>query len=139
MNTLQINKKLAGRCKSFLGTFPANHIPTDKRRGFFVLNLDDCEKPGSHWVVLGECEFFDSYGIQPLSFHIFNYLRKNCNTGWWNNDVQLQGNDSTVCAHYCIYYILMRCKGLSPDNIVNVLRSKKNPDRFVYEFVRELK
>src|SRR5207253_2092407 len=118
MTTIEINAILARECASFLGTFPANRIPSGGR-GWSVINLDESDKPGSHWTVVGPCEFFDSYGILPMSRYILSHLKKRCRKKWWYNDVPLQAYNSRVCGHYCIYYILLRCEGISPNAIVN--------------------
>jgi hypothetical protein len=137
MNTREINAILGKECASFLGTFPANHIPVG--RGWSVINLDESDKPGSHWTVVGPCEFFDSYGISPLSHYILTHLKKRCKKKWWYNNISLQSYNSKVCGHYCIYYILLRCKGVTPDAIIKTLTNSSQPDRLVYTFVQQLK
>jgi hypothetical protein len=137
MNTQEINAILSKECASFLGTFPADHIPVG--RGWSVINLDASNKPGSHWTVVGNCEFFDPYGIGPLSHYILTHLKKRCKKKWWFNKTALQSNNSKVCGHYAIFYILLRCKGVTPDAIVKILTNSSWPDRLVYNFVKELK
>lgn len=140
MNTTDINTILRGRCSAFLGTYPSNHLP-EGDEGWAVINLDDCRSPGTHWVVVGigkQCEYFDSFGVLPLSDSILKYLKNKCVKGWWYNDVSFQSPTSSMCGYYCIYFILMRCKGHSPCNIVKTLASIRNPDIYVHDFVAAL-
>lgn len=140
MNTKQINDILRPRCSTFIGTFPSNHVPLNNDLGWSVINLDECDKPGSHWVVLGPCEYFDSYGLLPLSRSVLEHLKKKCKDNeWWYNTVTLQKVNSKTCGYYCCFYILKRCEGHSPVNIVNFLEDCKDPDKFVYNAVNKLK
>lgn len=141
MNTRQIYSKFKKNriCPRFLGVFPSNHVPTTSQRGLMIINLDPCNKPGSHWVVLGCGEFFDSYGHPPIRHTIMKYLEETCTKKtWWYNTERLQKYNSRVCGHYCIFYVMMRCKGKSPAKIVQMLKSVTSSDKYVFDFVNKL-
>ncbi|VDI57436.1 Hypothetical predicted protein [Mytilus galloprovincialis] len=84
----------------------------------FVVNTDNCDQKGSHWVAFyfpasGPPEFFDSLGRYPETYQRYfrNVLIVNgpeyCVIG-----NQIQPNDSNTCGLYCIYYVKLRCRGL---------------------------
>ena len=63
------------------------------------------------------------------------FLDRNCKD-WSYNSRDLQSLGSNVCGHYCLYYLINRCKKISVKTILsrfsNNLRSN---DRFVYQFI----
>mgnify|MGYP003869545539 CR=1 FL=1 len=91
-------------------------IYVSDRRRRFVVNTDNCDQKGSHWVAFhfpasGPSEFFDSLGRLPEKYQRYfrNVLIVNgpkycvvCN--------QIQPDDSDTCGLYCIYYVKLRCR-----------------------------
>jgi len=152
MNTQEINdifRRLTP--DQFLGTFPLNHLPNLpplRHRGVgFVVNTDDCQKPGEHWVAVylyrqqgGDWfgEYFDSLGYYPPP-SIVQWLKRTCSTRWIHNSVPLQHPLSVVCGCYCVYYLYQRL--LSENNfhhIIQFLYRMKERDTFVYNVCRQL-
>jgi hypothetical protein len=96
----------------------------------FICNLDDCDKPGSHWIVIerhrGDIFYFDSYGLPPVHDDLAAKLvEMTRSTITWNN-TQLQELDTNVCGQYCILYCLLRARQHSPEDIVNTLHHNDN-------------
>lgn len=127
MNTSQINRILKHvMAEQFLGVFPSDQLPSidpEWRMNIMALvaNKDPASQPGSHWIAFfiegNVVEYFDSYGLKPAlasflkildQFHLYKY-----------NTKQIQGNLSSVCGHYCVYYITQRWKGFSMEEILN--------------------
>jgi hypothetical protein len=88
-----------------------------KRIGI-IFNLDEHDKPGSHWV----CSFidvpkksayyFDSYGLPPppeISHLLERCKEQGCETILYN-DIRHQRKDSE-CGMYCLYTIICCLKG----------------------------
>lgn len=124
MNTSQINMCLQ-HVPGFIGTFPCNMIPRVERvPSIFVVNTARIEGsnkrrvvPGKHWVVLfihkdRKCEYFDSFGMQPLQKDIVSYISYSCKKLKYNTQL-LQDPLSRTCGVYCIDYIVQRSKGTS--------------------------
>ena len=73
MNTgeiFELMKSDKGISKIFMGVYSIDLIPQDlPTPSIIVVNLDSCEKKGSHWIVLHyqrkHVEYFDSLGKQP--------------------------------------------------------------------------
>ncbi len=113
MNTIQIEKVLkACKLPLFRGVYASDSIPD--HTGFYVVNLDTSEQPGSHWVVIyisadrSYGEYFDSFGREP-DVRLKTYLNEHCKR-WTFNRRQLQSVISKYCGHYCIAYIVLRSR-----------------------------
>ena len=135
-NTLysgEIEKHLASY-PDFVGVFPRNRLPRKvKRPCGGIINLDNHDEPGSHWVAFfldDGCftEYFDPLGSYPVFKEIKSFLKKYSPLGISFNNLPLQGDKSTSCGHFCIYFLQNRFKGhsfcqvlsdLSLNNIVN--------------------
>ncbi len=124
MDTVQIYsilKKAIGQ-QGCLGVFPSDKIPT-KVKGpcSMVVNTDPSTNPGSHWVAIfitQDCiaEYFDSYGQPPDVAEISSFLNK-YNVGHYNRK-HIQGPFSSVCGHYCIYFVIQRWQNVHMADIV---------------------
>lgn len=135
MNTHQLNQILGG-LSGFVGVFASNKIPPltlTQKPQCLIVNLDPSWKPGSHWVAV--ClrkkkifELFDSYGIHPQVV-----LGKEWKLTY--NPYRLQAPKSKVCGHYCVYFVEERLKGVSFKHIIETLRNKRRPDKFVESYV----
>jgi hypothetical protein len=123
MNTVQMEAVLTTHPDTkciFVGVFPRDHIPSKKIKSFpaaFVFNTDPSTKKGEHWIALYFEDskrgfYFDSYGLPPIHKIFESFMGENSKI-WTYNDICLQSLDSNVCGHYCIYYIIQKCKGLN--------------------------
>lgn len=123
MNSDQISKILETDpfCKNVFGGVYAKDLfgRIESFNGIFVVNTDNSNYPGSHWVAFNftsaGCEFFDSYGQSPTMYGFHSILQDYTVT---RNSKTLQGTKSSVCGQYCILYLLLRCRGYSYNNII---------------------
>ena len=55
------------KIKNFQGLVSRDHIINCVNDGFYVVNIDDSNGPGTHWVVMyikpNISEYFDIYGL----------------------------------------------------------------------------
>jgi len=120
MNTLEIEGFLSPRTSSFDGVFSIDTLPTSPR--LLVCNTDPASKPGRHWVAIyvrdGRGEFFDSFGRAPNAAAVFEHYMNSYRSSWIFNNKQLQSVISRFCGHYCIYYCLLRERGVDMRKIV---------------------
>ena len=60
----------------FNGVYSRNNLPKKIKKGAYVINLDEYENTGTHWIALfvkaTEAIYFDSFGIE----HIPNEINK---------------------------------------------------------------
>ena len=124
MNTVQIHKVLMSSIPDcFVGVFSCDNLPKQIKTfpSALVANTQPSTKSGEHWVAFyfispSQAEYFCSYG-RPPTVSAFKQLLRGYN--WANNQKRVQGNFSSVCGQYCIYYLLKRCKGLSMAEITH--------------------
>jgi hypothetical protein len=136
MNTSELEcilSRAIRRCQ-FLGVHAADraplHLPVaaSEYPCAYVVNTDPEHAPGKHWVAFyatspGQLEFFDSYGRPPLAYP---HIRLPANVVQINyNGIELQSRRSTVCGHYCIFYLLKRADW-SRTFLLNTLKRFKN-------------
>ena len=141
MNSLQI-KQLLGSNKHFGGVFPSNHLITikDKKQKGFIVNTDDCHKPGVHWVAFyfpanGRPEFFDSYGHKISLTDFYNFIGRK---KYYYNNRLLQSALSTLCAGYCIYFLSERIKGKKFKDIVTQFKTNTLiNDFFIQKYIEK--
>lgn len=145
MNTAQIRQILREdpRAKDvFVGVYPRDHLPgiVQKYPSAYVCNTDPHTEDGEHWVAIyvddcGRGEFFDSYGLPPLYKRFRDFLDTQC-TSWTFNEQQLQQLTSHVCGHYCVFYLLHRCRDISMNTIVHMFGPNVlDNDVLVHDFI----
>ena len=100
----------------FQGVYASNTLPIEiyKRPCALVVNTDEAHEPGSHWTAIyldqhGNGDYFDSYGLCPLSKHTLDFLDRNTHH-WTFNTRQLQHSITTMCGAYCVFYLMYRCR-----------------------------
>lgn len=100
----------------FRGVFSRDNLPRQiHKRECGVVNLDDLDGPGTHWVCyrnIGKnCEYFDSFGLD-IPTQIQSFLSTSGKTIIYPSD-ELQERSSVLCGYWCLYYLLERQKGVS--------------------------
>lgn len=86
----------------------------------YILNYDNSNMSGSHWVGLyidnDTLEYFDSFGVPPLQNII--ELAKEHKKKLIYNDKMLQPLESVICGQLSVTFVMMREKGLTYDQIL---------------------
>ena len=81
------------------------------KKGAYVINLDEYENTGKHWVSLSVkpkyTVYFDSFGIE----HIPKEINKFINNDIKSNIFRIQAYDSIMCGYFCIEFINYMLKG----------------------------
>jgi hypothetical protein len=113
MNNLELERRL----KDFpVRVTCADELPISigKRPRTYVVNIDQCSLPGSHWTVfhfprLGPPEFFNSMGERAKTYNLrFEYVLANNGPGYLYTPYQIQPEDSNTCGAYCIHFVRER-------------------------------
>ena len=133
MNTGQIENLLRSDCKlslTFDGVYASDRIPS--MTGItteLVVNEDPSSKPGSHWVAIRienqNAEYFDSYGRPPSVVNIVNFLNRNSKS-WTFNTKELQALGSSVCGHYCVWFLSQRARGKTMRDVQSQFSNNAN-------------
>ena len=120
--------------RSVWGVFSRNRLPQRLLPGGYVVNTDDRDGPGIHWIALWvmpeRIEFMDSFG------HVSEYYGWTFGLPTLYNTQQLQSHDSDVCGAYCLYFLYHRCHGRSMDSIIHDFSSDSmSNDSLVWNFL----
>jgi len=115
MNSDEIDRFLRSRLRDFDGVFSVDNLPKDPH--LLVCNTD---KPGRHGIAIyiedGRGDFFDSFGGRP-NVDFERYKNRHC-VSWNFNDVV-----SKFCRYYCIYFCILRSRGVDMCKIVRSFSS----------------
>ena len=72
-----------------------DELKATKKGKFYILNLQNHYQDGSHWVLLFDGDYYDSYGVVPttaIAKFVNNY-----------NYHEYQGINKNSCGFYCLY------------------------------------
>ena len=87
-------------------------MPNKIKKGAYVINLDEYENAGTHWVFLfvkaNKVIYFDSFGIEHILKEINKFIGNNKSK---SNIFRIQAYDSIMCRYFCIEFINYMLKG----------------------------
>ena len=126
----------------FKGVFPADELAKETVNQFpsgYIANTDPSHKPGEHWVAFyfdkrGKGEFFCSYGKPPETYNFQAWIERNA-TSWTYQKTRLQGDLSSVCGQYCLFFLLHRLRDISISGFFS--RDKDLNDSWVNDFINK--
>ena len=124
--------------KHFRGIYSRDALPKNIKKECGVVNLDDIQGPGTHWVcyrnINNVVEYFDPFGlIMPNeALKYFNTASPSGKQIVYSID-EIQNRSTVLCGYWCLYYLLERQRG---NSILDVLH---NPhfDSDNSDFIRE--
>ena len=118
----------------FNDVYSRSNLPKTIKKGAYVINLDEYENTGTHWIALfvktNEATYFDSFSIEHIPNEISKFIG---NKNIKSNIFRLQAYDSIMCGYYCIEFINYMLKGktlLDYTNLFSPNDFKKN-DRII--------
>ena len=95
--------------------YSRNNLLNKIKKGAYVINLDEYENTGTHWVSLfvkaNEDIFFDSFGVEHIPKTINKFIGNSDTTKWSSleriksNIFRIQAYDSIMCGYFCIEFI----------------------------------
>ena len=143
MNTQQLKCVIdEDKClrRIVLGVYSSDTLPS-KITSYptaIIFNTDPKYLPGEHWIVTyyenpHQCEFYDSFGRHPIIFDKYiSKAFKDCSF----NSIKVQKFGYDTCGYHVLYYLIVKCKGISINQIVNILKTQHDSDLYVFETVR---
>ena len=127
----------------FNGVYSRNNLPNKIKKGAYVINLDEYENTGTHWVLLfvkpkyttessslERTVYFDSCGVEHIPKEINKFIG---NKKMKASIFRIQAYDSIMCGYFCIEFINYMLKGktlLDYTNLFSPNDFKKN-DRVI--------
>ena len=89
-----------------MGCFPKDQIKLIENNKSMIINLQDSNQPGSHWISLKRVKniifIFDSFGISYIPMTIFNVYK---NFKIITNIYRIQDISSNLCGLFCVLFI----------------------------------
>lgn len=137
MNTLEIQDLASAHPegkKKFRGIYPIDLLPSNKKAGIYIVNLDPSTESGSHWVALETGRkniYFDSYGMAPRDRRLKKFLGKK----YEKNLKRLQHPLSTTCGQWCLYFLLRRAQKWTTKQIVKPFKKNDRNPTLVNDYV----
>ena len=104
----------------FNGVYSRNNLPNKIKKGAYVINVDEYENTGTHWVALfvkpKYTVYFDSFGIEHIPKEIKKFIRSKELGSAVNNDIKsnifrIQAYHSIMYGYFCIEFINYMLKG----------------------------
>ena len=90
----------------FNGVYSRNNLPNKIKKGAYVINLDEYENTGMHWVSLfvkaNKVIYFDSFGIEHIPEEINKFIG---NKKIKASTFRIQAYESIMCGYFCIEFI----------------------------------
>ena len=90
----------------FNGVYSRDNLPANIKKGAYVINLDEYEDAGTHWIALyvknKKVVYFDSFGVGHVPKEIIKFIK---NKDIIPNIFRLQAYDSIMCGYFCIKFI----------------------------------
>ena len=115
----------------FNGVYSRNDLPNKIEKGTDVINLNEYENIGTHWISLfvkaNKVIYLDSFGIEHIPKEINKFINNNNNIE--SNIFRIQSYDSIMCGYFCIEFINYMLKGktlLDYTNLFSPNDFKKN-------------
>ena len=125
MSNLKIDEILKNN-ENYIGTFSKDNVPLLKNNQSVIINLQDSDKNGSHWVsykkIGNKIFYFDSYAIPFVNNIIKNQYPKHkfiCNI------YRIQSMNSNQCGRFCILFVKSNIKNENDYNNF-LLKFEKN-------------
>ena len=127
----------------FNGVYSRNNLPNKIKKGAYVINLDEYENTGTHWVSLfvkaNEVIYFDSFGGEHIPKEINKFIHsKELGPAIGNKKIKasifrIQAYDSIMCGYFCIEFINYILKGKTLLDYTNLFSPNdfKNNDRII--------
>ena len=108
------NIEISEYCKNeprFNGVYSRNNLPNKIKKGAYVINLDEYENTGTHWVSLfvkpKYTVYFDSFGVEHVPKETNKFIRNEIKS----NIFRIQAYDSIISGYFCIEFIKYMLKG----------------------------
>ena len=119
--------------------FLRNNLPRIKD-GTYVINPDDKNSKGAHWISLfidrNLAIYFDYFGIEYIPQEVLNRIKDKLIT---HSIFRIQDSESIICGFYCISFIEFMLVGktlLDYANLFSPNDCKKN-DKIMYQYFKD--
>ena len=127
-------KKLGLR--HFRGIYSRDQLPQKIQKECGIINLDDIQGPGTHWVcyrnVDSVVEYFDPFGLIMPS-EALKYFRSSGKHIVYSID-EIQNRNTVLCGYWCLYYLFERQNGKSILDVIHNPHFDNDNSDFIKEY-----
>jgi len=106
----------------------------DNKSNKYIINMDNKDGKGTHWVAMIDSYYFDSYGLKPPMI-----IEKLLNNKYYYNDTQYQFLYSTNCGWYVLYFIIYfnnkQINNKNYNTFLNTLNNFNNNDNIIIKYI----
>ena len=119
--------------------YSRNNLPNKIKKGAYLINLDEYENTGTHWVSLfvkpKYAVYFDSFGVEHITKEINKFIG---NKKIKASIFRIQAYDSIMCGYFCIEFINYMLKGKKLLDYTNLFSPNdfKNNDELLKEYLK---
>ena len=105
----------------FNGVFSRDKLLKKIKDGAYVINLDEHNDTGTHWIALfcmrNEVIYYDSFSVEHIPEEIKEFIgNKNIKA----NIFRIQANNSIMCGYFCIGFIDFMLAGKTLTDYTNL-------------------
>ena len=88
------------------GVYSRDNLPKAIKKGAYVINLDEYDDVGTHWIALyvlnKQVIYFDSFGVEYIPNEVKKFIGDKDTI---SNIFRLQAYDSIMCGYFCVAFI----------------------------------
>ena len=122
--------------KHFRGIFSRDNLPQKIKKEIGIINLDDTQGPGTHWVCYRNLdsvvEYFDPFGL-VMPNESLKYFRSSGKHIVYSLD-EIQNRNTVLCGYWCLYYLFERQNGKSILDVIHNPHFDNNNSDFIKEY-----
>ena len=127
------------KIKHFRGVYSRDGLPRKIRKECGIINLDDIQGAGTHWVCYRNIdsivEYFDPFGLIMLNEAVmyFNTASPSGKRIVYSID-EIQNRNTVLCGYWCLYYLLERQRGKSMLEVIHNPHFDNDNSDFIQDY-----
>ena len=122
--------------KHFRGIYSRDNLPQKIKKEIGIINLDDMQGPGTHWVCYRNLdsvvEYFDPFGL-VMPNEALKYFRSSGKHIVYSLD-EIQNRNTVLCGYWCLYYLFERQNGKSILDVIHNPHFDNDNSDFIKEY-----
>ena len=122
--------------KHFRGIFSRDNLPQKIKKEIGIINLDDTQGPGTHWVCYRNLdsivEYFDPFGL-IMPNEALKYFKSAEKHIVYSLD-EIQNRNTVLCGYWCLYYLFERQNRKSILDVIHNPHFDNDNSDFIKEY-----
>ena len=122
--------------KHLRGIYSRDGLPNRIRKECGIINLDDIQGPGTHWIcyrnINSVVEYFDPFGL-IMPNEALEYFNTSGKRIVYSMD-EIQNRNTVLCGYWCLYYLFERQRGNSILDVIHNPHFDNDNSDFIKEY-----